>query len=334
VLLPLSPPLSIRNLCLYTPDSSWSGGGDPTHHRRRRRTLLVSSLTLELQWGQQLLIMGPSGIGKSSLLRAIAGLWTAGSGIIERANTADVYFLPQKPYCPIGSLRDQLLYPFRSSTNTNTNSNTNVNNESSSSSVVDVVISDERLLQILDDVDLGQLATRYSTTTTTVPNGGKKECSSTDHDHSIRTSNSSSGLDAIVDWGNVLSLGEQQRLAFGRVFVHQPRLVIVDEATSAMDVIAEEKMYGLLQQMTDVVTYVSVGHRPTLLKYHNKKLHLHKMEEENKCATTDNNDKNNKNENQHPTQHQQDSHCNYTFGDIHSSTTTGVTNDEVNLFFR
>jgi len=133
-----------------------------------------------------------------------------------------------------------------------------------------------------------------------------------------------------VDWGNVLSLGEQQRLAFGRVFVHQPRLVIVDEATSAMDVTAKEKMYSLLQQMADVVTYVSVGHRPTLLKYHNKKLHLHKMVEENKCATTDNNDKNNKNENQH----QQDSHCNYTFGDIHSSTTTGVTNDEVNFFFR
>jgi putative ATP-binding cassette transporter len=247
--------LSIRNLCLYTPDQN--------------RTL-IHSLDLELKWGQQLLIVGQSGIGKSSLLRAIAGLWTSGSGIIERANTSDVYFLPQKPYCPIGTLRDQLLYPFR----TTVEDEGDENKESR--------ITDERLLQILGEVDLSNLAIR----------SGEGD--------PIR------GLDTIVDWSNVLSLGEQQRLAFGRVLVNQPRLVIVDEATSAMDVTAEERMYGLIQNLT----YVSVGHRPSLLKYHHKRLHLQK---------SDNNP---------------DSHCNFTFDDIRSTSATGVINDEVNLFFR
>ena len=74
--------LVIRNLQLSTPDG----------HRS-----LIQSLHLTLSWGENLLIVGESGVGKSSLLRAIAGLWTFGSGTIERANIADVYFLPQKP---------------------------------------------------------------------------------------------------------------------------------------------------------------------------------------------------------------------------------------------
>lgn len=89
-----------------------------------------------------------------------------------------------------------------------------------------------------------------------------------------------------MDWGNTLSLGEQQRLAFGRVLVNQPKLIILDEATSALDVASEAKMYSLLQDMARKIlsgsnqlsrpgaTYVSVGHRPTLLAYHDKKLRL------------------------------------------------------------
>jgi len=116
-----------------------------------------------------------------------------------------------------------------------------------------------------------------------------------------------------VDWSNVLSLGEQQRLAFARVLIHRPKLVIVDEATSAMDVSAEERMYGLMKDMT----YVSVGHRPTLLKYHKKRLQLQKLED---------NDNDNDNDDS--------SHCNYTIGDIRSTAQGSVANEEVNLFFR
>ena len=57
------------------------------------------------------------------------------------------------------------------------------------------------------------------------------------------------GLNEVLDWGNTLSLGEQQRLAFGRLVVNKPRLVICDEATSALDVVSEAKMYTLLRNM-------------------------------------------------------------------------------------
>jgi len=72
---------------------------------------LVKDLTLSVPPGEGLMIVGASGLGKSSLLRMIAGLWDSGTGTIERPKLDDILFLPQDAYMIVGSLRDQLLYP-------------------------------------------------------------------------------------------------------------------------------------------------------------------------------------------------------------------------------
>ncbi|MEB3318736.1 MAG: ABC transporter ATP-binding protein/permease [Cyanobacteriota bacterium] len=74
------------------------------------------------------------------------------------------------------------------------------------------------------------------------------------------------------DWPRLLSLGEQQRLAFARLLLNSPRFVVLDEATSALDVVTEKKLYQLL--VARDLAFVSVGHRPTLTTYHNTVLEL------------------------------------------------------------
>ena len=123
-------------------------------------------------------------------------------------------------------------------------------------------MTDEDLLEILEQVDLGELPLRAG-------DGDPMK-----------------GLNAVLDWSNTLSLGEQQRLAFGRLLVNKPRLVVLDEATSALDMQTEAKMYGLLRELARKelrnvgglsragLTFISVGHRPSLLVYHDTKLRL------------------------------------------------------------
>ena len=72
--------------------------------------LLVKDLSLEVAAGERLLIVGPSGSGRTSLLRAAAGLWATGQGRIVLPARGEAMFLPQQPYLRFGSLRDQLLY--------------------------------------------------------------------------------------------------------------------------------------------------------------------------------------------------------------------------------
>ena len=76
------------------------------------------------------------------------------------------------------------------------------------------------------------------------------------------------GLDVERDWADVLSLGEQQRLAFARILINKPRYIILDEATSALDIANEAGLYEHLDRTG--ATFVSVGHRPTLAQYHQK----------------------------------------------------------------
>jgi putative ATP-binding cassette transporter len=72
---------------------------------------LVEDVTLDFQPGDTALISGPSGVGKSTLFRAIAGIWPFGTGEIRLPRNGRVLFLPQKPYLPIGTLREVVSYP-------------------------------------------------------------------------------------------------------------------------------------------------------------------------------------------------------------------------------
>lgn len=74
-------------------------------------TVLVSVPARRFERGEHLLISGPSGSGKSSIVRAIAGIWRDGSGSVELPATSNLMFVPQRPYLPDGTLRDALAYP-------------------------------------------------------------------------------------------------------------------------------------------------------------------------------------------------------------------------------
>ena len=79
-------------------------------------------------------------------------------------------------------------------------------------------------------------------------------------------------LDRVIDWTNVLSLGEQQRVAFARLFLRQPKFAFLDEATSALDEDNQEHLYRLLKDSG--IGYISVGHRTTLVAHHDRLLML------------------------------------------------------------
>ena len=81
-------------------------------------------------------------------------------------------------------------------------------------------------------------------------------------------------LDDVDDWSRILSLGEQQRIAFARILVVRPDWVFLDEATSALDEPREEALYQLLHETLPQTGFVSVGHRQTLFARHDKELHM------------------------------------------------------------
>ncbi|KAJ7548280.1 hypothetical protein O6H91_07G005600 [Diphasiastrum complanatum] len=293
------PLLKIDNLTLQTPQYT---------------ATLVKNLSLVVNEGEHLLIMGPSGAGKTSLLRAIAGLWQAGKGTIKRylryekkdgidslersedgheingvvrvvsadkrmnaresteevkqnrssCDASDVlsnsaaghdidtaqmlFFLPQRPYLVLGTLRQQVLYP-RWHEGSVSSLSSPVTHDSPSHQRHQP--SDRDLIDVLGRVSLSHLL---------------KYCN---------------GLDSRVEWANVLSLGEQQRLAFARLLVSKPRLVLLDESTSSLDEENEALLYREL--LAAGITYISVGHRSSLRQFHNHLLTLAPLDDNVDC---------------------------------------------------
>ncbi|WP_231464564.1 ABC transporter ATP-binding protein/permease [Selenomonas sp. AE3005] len=83
-----------------------------------------------------------------------------------------------------------------------------------------------------------------------------------------------SRLDEVDDWSRILSLGEQQRLAFARVLLVKPDWLFLDEATSALDEPREAELYEMLARELPDMSIVSVGHRSTLYAQHNQELKM------------------------------------------------------------
>ena len=178
---------------------------------------LIHDLNLTLPQGDSLLIQGQSGVGKTTLLRTVAGLWSYAHGEIFCPQQNSL-FLSQRPYLPQGDLLTALYYP-------------NTTEQADLTKVNDV----------LQQVQLAHLQER---------------------------------LAQEQDWSRILSLGEQQRLAFARLLLHKPKVAFLDEATASLDEGLEDAMYRLIRRELPNTTIISVGHRSTLVPLHEKRLEL------------------------------------------------------------
>jgi putative ATP-binding cassette transporter len=185
-------------------------------------TTVIADAFAVIEPGERVLIKGESGTGKSTLFRAIGGLWPWGGGRIVTPPRADMCFLPQRPYLPLGTLAGTLCYP--------------VPQED-----FEPALQRDALAQ----VGLGHLAER---------------------------------LPEEQRWDRVLSLGEQQRLAFARLLLQKPHWIFLDEATAALDEPNQDAMMTLLTESLPDAAIISIGHRPGLDAFHTRTLTLEKRE--------------------------------------------------------
>ncbi len=179
----------------------------------KREKVLIDHLDLEVPLGRRLLILGPDGIGKTSLGRATVGIWEMGEGRIIRPSPENILFVPQRPYTALGTLRDQFfdadyLGP----------------------------AADERLIATLTQLAFGPILDRVG------------------------------GLDTERDWGNILTVGEQQLLGIARLLIAQPKFAFLDRATNALSTSRSRHVYEMLSHSS--ITYISVSDDPGLRDYH------------------------------------------------------------------
>lgn len=241
--------------------------------------LLLKNLDLEVLPGEPLLIRGPSGSGKTTLLRAIAGLWPYCDGRIIRPEH-EALFLSQKPYLPLGSLREALYYPQRLPDSASRPAVTDIRHQEQAA-----LASAHRVPSNLDGLIGAHQSSSHlprpddALSNQTEPSAqdsasGKLDQHAADILRLVQLGHLADRLDLVADWGRILSLGEQQRLAFGRLLLAEPQAAFLDEATSAMDEGLEDAMYRLVRERLPETILLSVGHRSTLHAHHTRQLIL------------------------------------------------------------
>lgn len=194
---------------------------------------LARQLSMNIAPGSSLLISGPNGSGKTSLMRLLAGLWPIPDGMLHRPiGPQAIYYVPQRPYTTPGSLREQLIYPL----------STARARQKFGDAPNPPAALDEALHQLMIQVRLGYLIEREG------------------------------GLDAVKEWGEVLSLGEQQRVGMARLFFHTPVFGVLDEATNATSVDVEETLYEHATKLG--ITLITITQRTALVKFHKLELRL------------------------------------------------------------
>ena len=176
---------------------------------------LLRNVQLSLLAGQNVVVTGASGSGKSTFFKVLSSQWLWGEGEVTRP-AGKVMFIPQKPYLPIDSLRNVLTYPNPAD-----------------------VVDDTRLCDVMRLCLLEKFVDK---------------------------------LDEAGDWSRVLSGGEQQRLSFVRAILAQPDWLFLDEATAALDPVAEAAVYSALKSELPQTTLVSIAHRESIRKYHDRQL--------------------------------------------------------------
>ncbi len=181
-------------------------------------SVVVNEADIEIAPGEKVLVVGESGTGKSTLVRAIAGLWPWGGGEIL-INFEGLFLMPQQPYVPLGTLRRAVIYPLSAET-----------------------VDDAVVRQTVEEVGLGHFLDRLDEEDTR--------------------------------WEHILSGGEKQRLAFARALLHRPHIIVMDEATAALDPLSQERLMQLVLERLPEATIVSVGHRAELEAFHTRKLVL------------------------------------------------------------
>ncbi len=92
-------------------------------------------------------------------------------------------------------------------------------------------------------------------------------------------------LDEADQWGSILSGGEQQRLAFARVLIHPPDILIMDEPTSSLDELSQFRMMEYMRDLLPAAMVIHAGHRPGLERFHDREIHLRREKRDGPATT-------------------------------------------------